>query len=74
MGIFNKTDEELRIEEENKKWSLLINVIWESQLTDVEKRTLLEYVNSVRKGLPNVFDDVDTLTRVVLELVEGDTK
>lgn len=71
MGIFNKTDEELRIEEENKKWSLLINVIWESQLTDVEKRTLLEYVNSVRKGLPNVFDDVDTLTRVVLELVEG---
>ena len=71
MGIFNKTDEELRIEEENKKWSLLINAIWESTLTDVEKRSLLEYVNSVRKGLPNVFDDVDTLTRVVLELVEG---
>ena len=69
MGIFNKTEEERRYEEDNRKLNLLMNYIWESNLEDDQKRFLATYVSKVKKGYPNDFDDVDTLIRVMEKLL-----
>ncbi len=71
MGLFNKTEEELRQEEENRKWSNLINSIWESSLEEDQKRVLLDYANKVRKGYPNDFENVDILMRVFEKLLNS---
>ena len=72
MGLFNKTEEELRIEEQQKKLRLITNAIYESYtLKEKAKNYLIDYINKVRKGYNNDFDDVDTLLQVIIKLLES---
>jgi len=73
MGIFNKTEEELKLEEQQKKLKLITNEIYNSDtLRDKAKTYLVNYINKIRKGYPNDFDDLDTLIQVFLKLIESD--
>ena len=71
MGLFNKTEEELRKEEENRKYSYLIDRIWKSTISDRQREALLNYISQVRKGQPNDFGDVDTLSAIMIRIVES---
>lgn len=68
MGIFNKTEEEIRKEEEQKKLRNLISYINIDVLTENQKKYFISYVDGVKKGNNNDFDDVDTLIRVYYEV------
>lgn len=72
MGIFNKTEEELRKEEENKKIKYLISVIKDNNdISQEAKDYLIDYIDSIRKGKPNDFEDVDTLIETILKMVSS---
>jgi len=71
MGIFNKTEEEIRKEEENRKYNYLIDRIWKSTISDKQRQILLNYISQVRKGQPNDFGDVDTLSAVIIRIIES---
>ncbi len=70
MSIFNKTDEERRIEEENRKWDYLMSEIRSSSIQDYQKRELYEYISGIRNGEFNDFETVDYLMNVILKLVK----
>ena len=70
MGLFSKTDEEIKNEEIGKKYSLIINAIYESKIDEEIKEYLISYISKVRRGFPNDFDDLDTLIGVMLELID----
>lgn len=70
MGLFNKTEEEKKLEEENKKIRYLINTIRENYDISTETTTyLVDYIENIRKGKPNDFEDIDTLTEIILKMV-----
>lgn len=70
MGIFNKTEEELRIEEQQKKLRMLTNAVYDSYIAQNSKDYLIEYINKIKKGYTNDFDDIDTLIQIVLKLLD----
>ena len=70
MGLFNKTEEELKQEEIQRKYSLIINRIYDSSLSGELKNYLNSYMIKVRKGYPNDFDDLDTLIRIIYKLID----
>lgn len=73
MGIFSKTEEQLRIEEEQKKLRLLGNEIRnETNLEESAKNTLLEYLEKIKKGYPNDFYEIDTLIVIFLKVIKMD--
>lgn len=70
MGIFSKTEEELRIEEENKKIKNLISAIRSAdELSESAKSFLINYIDDIRNGKVNDFGDTDTLIEVILKMV-----
>ena len=72
MGIFNKTPEELKKEEEQRKFRLLEEEISVSNLDDSSKFFLENYLSKIQRGYNNPFNDVDTLIRVLIGIVESD--
>ena len=72
MGLFTKTPEEIKAEEERQK---LNNIIYEinnsNNIDSTSKVLLVDYVNKIRRGYPNNFDDLDTLYLVISQLVSG---
>ncbi len=72
MGLFSKTDEEIKQEEINRKWSLLNNAIWDSGLDDESKRYLAAYTQKVKKGYPNDFGTLDNLVFVISKIIDSD--
>lgn len=73
MGFFNKTEEEQRQIEEQKKIKSLISAIQShSTLEDDSKKLLLDYIEKIKKGHANDFDDVDTLIQVFLKLLDDE--
>ena len=71
MGLFSKTEEELKQEVINKKFSQLINYIWMSDLENEEKQVLIDYVNKIKNGRHNDFGDLDTLIEICEKLTES---
>lgn len=70
MGLFNKTAEEVRVEEEQKRLKQLSTEIKNLDVLDEDsKKFLIEYIDKIRKGNPNDFHDIDTLTQVILKMV-----
>lgn len=73
MGIFSKTEEEIREEELQKKYKLITSTIYNSNnLSEEESKYLIDYVNNIRRGYTNDFDDIDTLFQVMLRMVENE--
>ena len=71
MGIFNKTEEELKKEETTKKLRLVSDAIANNEdLLQAEKDYLFSYISKLRKGYPNDFDDLDTFIQIVTKLIE----
>ena len=68
MGLFSKTEEELKQEEITRKWGLLNNAIWNSALEDDSKRLLANYTQKIKKGYPN---DFGTLWQALLAALFG---
>lgn len=72
MGIFNKTEEEIRKDEENRKYRVLIDAIWQTTITDSQRDILFQYIDQVRKGQRrNDFGDVDTLSAIFIRMAES---
>lgn len=70
MGIFNKTEEEIIKEEENKKVKYLINLINISNNLSVEaSEYLVNYIENVRRSGINDFEDMDTLLEIVSKMI-----
>lgn len=69
MGIFSKTEEEIRLKEKNTRLKNLIDIINEAEsqnkISTPAKDYLVEYVEGIRKGNSNDFDDIDTLYEVI---------
>ena len=69
MGLFNKTEEELRIIEEKKQLKELRDSIRSNNnLIEVNKIALVGYVDGILNGKKNDFFENDFLIRVLLQL------
>ena len=71
MGMFQKSDEKLKYEENARKMRLLINEIKARQLEDKTRDFYLNYLDNIRKGYPNDFGDMDTLFQVFMKLLDS---
>ena len=74
MGIFNKTPEEIKKEEEQKKLRLLEEEIYSSNLDDSSKMFIETYLDKIKRGYNNPFYDIDTLIRVLIGIVDSEYK
>lgn len=70
MSIFNKTEEELKNKEIDRKFSQLIDNIYSSNLDEYTKSRLLVYINKYRRGLNNDFIDIDTLIYILTNAID----
>ena len=71
MGLFNKTEEEKIREEEIRRLRQLEYAIRDHYgMSDYDKNFLASYVEKVRKGGLNDFDDLDTLEAVMNSCAE----
>ena len=72
MGLFSRTEKEIKQEEINRKWSLLNNAIWDSTLDNDSKRLLADYTQKIKKGYPNDFGTLDKLVLVISNILDSD--
>ena len=70
MGLFNKTDEELKERDIQKKLNQLIDTIYESNLNEYERSKLVNYVNKIKKGGFNDFLNLDTFIYIILNSLD----
>ena len=69
MGLFSKTDEELRVIEEKKQLKELKDAIRSSNaLLAINRNILVEYIDGVLQGKKNDFFENDFLIRVLVQL------
>ncbi len=70
MGLFTKTPEEIKAEEDRQKLSNMIYEINNSNNIDSSSKSFLtDYINKIRGGYPNTFNDLDTLYLVLSQLL-----
>lgn len=72
MSIFNKTPEEIKKEEELRKYRLLEDEIYNSNLDDSCKLFLERYIDKIKRGYSNPYNDIDTLIRVLIVIINSD--
>ena len=73
MGIFNKTEEEMKTEEVQRKLKALTTEVFNCDtLQDSLKSYLIGYIDRIKKGYPNDFGDIDTLIRIYMKLLDSE--
>ena len=74
MGLFNKTEEEIKRDEELKKIRAIQNLIYEARSNSVISNSkanfFYDYVDGIKNGKPNDFGDLDTLYKVISGFIE----
>ena len=75
MGIFSKTDEELKRVENNKKLKsieeVIVNAYTYEEIGAEVKMILCSYIDDIIDGKPNDFDDIETLYKVIKKLIKN---
>lgn len=72
MGFFNKTEDEIKRSEEQKKLKNLISYVnsLSSLLPSEEKSFFVNYLENIKNGSRNDFDDVETLEYVIYTIIK----
>ncbi len=77
MGIFNKTEEEIKKEEENKKYRAIQDEIDDAftfeNINYEVKMVLRTYIEDIKNGKPNDFGDIPTLYKVIKKLIKNNS-